>query len=434
RVLGMETRNEFDLIKQSFLHSQLEENHLRGTIFQQNPIVQANFLSRLIKGHLDSSKSLEEELAIKGIHFRYKAVCVILLEVDSGSPFVEDDSETEWELARFVISNLIQDLLSGNGYTVEMNRQRVAILLCLDAPYQQLHSGLPELRSFAAGLKNLLSERFQIEASMGAGNLQWGLANIGTSYKEAVSALDYKIIKGKNTITFFEEIQGLHQLHYYYPIEIESKLINAAKSGDYPQVEHLIQQIYEMNFLDRGITPDIGRCLVVNMLGTLLQLMASTQEPALPVEGENDPIRSILECSTVDEMLEKLKQWYASICVRVNESRSDQGQLLLHKMRQYIEEHCHDFSFSQTAMADHLGFTPPYLSTLFKKYTGKSIMDYAAHVRIAQAKRLLADRTLTVMQIASRVGYTSDIALIRVFKKIEGITPGKYRDSIDRVC
>ncbi|MNW22068.1 DNA-binding transcriptional regulator AraC [compost metagenome] len=49
-----------------------------------------------------------------------------------------------------------------------------------------------------------------------------------------------------------------------------------------------------------------------------------------------------------------------------------------------------------------------------------------------EAKRLLEVPGMTVLQVAQGVGYSTDIGFIRVFKKIEGITPGKYREMQQR--
>ena len=43
------------------------------------------------------------------------------------------------------------------------------------------------------------------------------------------------------------------------------------------------------------------------------------------------------------------------------------------------------------------------------------------------AIELLKNNKYTVFQIANMVGYSNDIGFIRVFKKLEGITPGKFR-------
>ena len=49
-------------------------------------------------------------------------------------------------------------------------------------------------------------------------------------------------------------------------------------------------------------------------------------------------------------------------------------------------------------------------------------------MRIANAKKLLAETDLKIKQIASTVGYISDINFIRVFKRYEGTTPGRFRE------
>ncbi|GIQ67027.1 hypothetical protein PACILC2_55950 [Paenibacillus cisolokensis] len=56
--------------------------------------------------------------------------------------------------------------------------------------------------------------------------------------------------------------------------------------------------------------------------------------------------------------------------------------------------------------------------------------DYLAQVRIERSKQLMKESKHTISQIARSVGYANDVGFIRVFKKYEGITPGKYRDML----
>lgn len=48
--------------------------------------------------------------------------------------------------------------------------------------------------------------------------------------------------------------------------------------------------------------------------------------------------------------------------------------------------------------------------------------------RIEIAKQLLVSTDSNLNQIAEQIGYANDIALIRLFKKYTGVTPGKYRE------
>jgi len=59
-----------------------------------------------------------------------------------------------------------------------------------------------------------------------------------------------------------------------------------------------------------------------------------------------------------------------------------------------------------------------------------NVTEYIVQVRVREAKRLLESTDLTILQVSQQVGYATDIGFIRVFKKQEGITPGKYREML----
>ncbi len=54
-------------------------------------------------------------------------------------------------------------------------------------------------------------------------------------------------------------------------------------------------------------------------------------------------------------------------------------------------------------------------------------MRYIEQRRMEKAKQLLGETSLTVNEIALQTGFTNSAVLIRTFKKINGITPGQYR-------
>nr|WP_246238994.1 helix-turn-helix transcriptional regulator [Paenibacillus anseongense] len=69
-----------------------------------------------------------------------------------------------------------------------------------------------------------------------------------------------------------------------------------------------------------------------------------------------------------------------------------------------------------------------YLSKLFREQTGEGLLDYINKVRIVKAKELIENQNITLNEIASLVGFSDVNALIRIFKKYEGVTPGKYKE------
>lgn len=100
---------------------------------------------------------------------------------------------------------------------------------------------------------------------------------------------------------------------------------------------------------------------------------------------------------------------------------------MISDIEKYIDAHYMNNNLSNTVIADEFNITGQYLSVLFKKHKGENLQNYIARVRVDYAKELLKSEKYTVFQIANMVGYSNDIGFIRVFKKLEGITPGKYR-------
>jgi len=70
---------------------------------------------------------------------------------------------------------------------------------------------------------------------------------------------------------------------------------------------------------------------------------------------------------------------------------------------------------------------PTYLSRLFHHYTGCSFREYINRLRITKARRLLLNPSKSILEISCEVGFFDQSYFSRVFKTIEGVTPGQYR-------
>lgn len=431
RSPGLRISNEIDFIKSTLLDSMQEENDLRDTLSRQEPAIRANFLSRLFRGQVDPSAVTGESIDFMGVRFLAEAFGVILIDIENGSRFAKEGSEPEWILVQFVVSNICKELMPGDGYTVELDLQRLAVLMSVSKPDPADPEGLSEngrLRSFAERLKATL-DHYQIQTTMAFGGVHCGMEQTGRAYAEALAALDYRITMGQGTIIGYEEIGGMEQRIYHYPLETETQMINMAKSGDFPGIDKLLDQIYAINFVNSRITPEVGKCLFFDMTGTLLKLQNVFSGSGKKLTG-GDPVKSVLGCTTAEEMFQKTREWYESFCSAVNEERPDHGEKLFQRIKDYVDANCTDSNFGLASMAEELGLTQQYLSVFFKKYGDQNLKDYIMAVRLRAAKRMLASSELTITQVAKAIGYANDIGFIRVFKKNEGITPGRYREIV----
>jgi YesN/AraC family two-component response regulator len=83
-----------------------------------------------------------------------------------------------------------------------------------------------------------------------------------------------------------------------------------------------------------------------------------------------------------------------------------------------------------TTLASKYSVSIAKLSTEIKKKVGMTFSDYLTQLRIQRAKELLSDESMSVSEIAEIVGYNDYFYFIKVFKKVQGISPSKYRKSL----
>ena len=88
---------------------------------------------------------------------------------------------------------------------------------------------------------------------------------------------------------------------------------------------------------------------------------------------------------------------------------------------------------SVATYADKLGVSANYLSIVVKEKSGRTVMEWVDIRTVTQTKILLIDpANFTVDQIAEQLDISSSSQLIRVFKKLTGITPLEYKKAKQR--
>jgi AraC-like DNA-binding protein len=85
----------------------------------------------------------------------------------------------------------------------------------------------------------------------------------------------------------------------------------------------------------------------------------------------------------------------------------------------------HDWSLD--ALAGVVGVSRSALAERFTQFVGVPPMQYLAQWRMQLASNLLSATTLSLAEIAERVGYGSETALSRAFKRWLGVSPGEWR-------
>jgi AraC-like DNA-binding protein len=110
--------------------------------------------------------------------------------------------------------------------------------------------------------------------------------------------------------------------------------------------------------------------------------------------------------------------------------RSDAPADLAQQVAAYIQSHLAD-DLSAAHLAEQFHVSREHLSRLMSRTYGVALHRFVMAQRIAQAKKLLAQQPdEPLLNIALETGFQSHAHFSRVFRQMEGISPGAYRDMV----
>ena len=105
------------------------------------------------------------------------------------------------------------------------------------------------------------------------------------------------------------------------------------------------------------------------------------------------------------------------------------GNFIVRQALDYMRAHCAE-RLSLGDVAEHVYVSQWHLSKLINRHVNQSFFDILGRMRTERAKTLLADSSLRIHAVAEQVGYADVAHFSKSFKKLEGMTPGEYRDSL----
>lgn len=169
-----------------------------------------------------------------------------------------------------------------------------------------------------------------------------------------------------------------------------------------------------------------SRIYIQNMLYSMIKALCDKVRPEnldeLLIRAERlfqikDPIGMLKEYREAVDILLNL--------IGVREDRSG----IISEIRNIVElEYRRDIGLD--FVADRVNLSPAYVSYLFKKETGQTLVKYITDKKMDRAKKMLSDRNLKVMQVAKSCGYENQSYFNKLFKNYFGVTPKQYRDSL----
>lgn len=191
------------------------------------------------------------------------------------------------------------------------------------------------------------------------------------------------------------------------------------------------------NQLHEFVGDGSGEYLCVIFSASFVEAYSSVFSSSVPVD--NKILSPDYHIGKVSEILESeghkkrlfLKAAFYSLCADFDENaeyepKKNNNHSLIAKIFDFVEKN-YKGDCSLSALATHSGYHYVYLSRCFKECVGISFVEYVLAYRINEAKRLLLETNLSVLNIAYESGFDSLRSFNRAFKQQSGVTPTEYR-------
>lgn len=421
--------DEFSFI-QDFIESTLteKEEYYQGWKRHSGEL-KSFFLQRLLKGDVEEELYSSGILASYEIRFATEQFAILLFCMEDFSRLFDNNKSKDRRITEFLISNVAEELANQHhaGWLIKMED----MIACL-INFKTADTGrnLEELDRIARESKSFLEEKLRVDVSIAKSSIHAGVVNIPLAYKETLEAMDYRIVFGSGTIIGYSDIKPAPR-SYSFTMLTEQRFINSVKAGDYEQAVEIISAIFMENFSQNTLSLEMTQCFMFSLVNAMMKAL---EEISMLLNhqflDDLKPVERLLKCKSISSMREEMDQILLRICEYVREvQKKSRNDGLRDAIMTYIEEHYQDVNLGVAGIAEAFQLNPIQMSRFFREQNGgETLPDYINRFRIDKAKQLLESGDISISIIATNVGYSNANTFIRSYKKVEGITPGKFRE------
>ncbi len=409
---GSETQNEYEVISGKIDQLFLENETAIRQLEQQQKIISGAFVKAVLSLDYRNATAINEIIANYKIDFENNCFCTVLLKFSARGK----EEIPGW------IHNRINDF--SEKYLQPNFDVYHARFLEYDAFLVNFQSGdvaAPNaVTDFCEGLTEFVtSSGFRCRCV--SGGVYDNSSGLGVSCQEARLLLEPDKVNLKRNL---KEIGKFTPSNQFYNFQ------RSLLARDFISAKRILPDLFQKYLAD--VPEDVRLCRQDSIVNLVME--ALLHQPSAEDNQQKEYRQSFLGERSPEKLEEKLKQALDDLCemeksrfTDTTRSKSDSSDSTVLKIRRIIDECYSDPMLCLNSISNRLEVSNSYISRVFKEKCGLGVMEYLNLVRIEHAKAIIAQGDMSIKDIASKVGFSSDVSFIRVFKKYERITPGKYR-------
>ena len=276
-------------------------------------------------------------------------------------------------------------------------------------------------------IRSELEKKTDITVSAGVSALFYSIDELPDNYTRAYELLKYRIFLGGGR-TIFSTVQ-IAKIPSLKTEKIEiclEKIKKLASEKRFQKVVSSIRELYNTE-LEGILQYNYIQHIHANLFSVIIDICKNNKISYDEIFGKSYlPVDIPENFNTIDES----KEWFTGVFDRIIEIRNSGRECWSSHINKAVSLIVENPKITLQELSDRLFINKSYLSRLFKKETGCTVLEYTLKVRIDKAKNLLNDPSARVNEVAEKLGYEYTQQFTSDFKKFTGISPTEYRSEI----
>lgn len=419
-----EHKDVFSLIDGSVSNLISTNMELQKDIDNQKTLLHSAFLDKLIRGQLYNEAEFLATSKYVGIDLSKGKSIIILLKIFNNETTdinLNNNVMEELNISKAIIRGILAKHFTGNVFFHDTDPQTIAIVLNCDV--EDTDNFYKEMENIAADIKKEILSTINLKIDMGAGELCTNPLELWHSFEEADLAINN--INSEASIVWSHDIE-IESEDYYYPLDLEQRLLNHTKLGDKVQVKKLLDFIYHENYEARSLNSCKSYDIIKEIKSTIRKIFSNYKD-IKEIKDINDSLRLVSSNNSHDANFKLVSDAYLNMCDLILEQKGNSNLVLINNIKRYLESNYNDQDLGLYKVASEFNLCEGYVSHFFKEQTDINFTDYLEKIRLDNAKELLKNPALSITEIAETVGYNSPQSFRRAFKRVFGVSPTDIR-------
>ncbi|MWV46074.1 helix-turn-helix domain-containing protein [Paenibacillus sp. HJL G12] len=427
--------NELKYIEEKWRQYRSVNETLQSNLNQSIPKVREALINQFVSGqaaHLTESEIAEKlqglQLDITKQHF-FIIVCQLhSLSEDRGQLTAKDH-----QLLAYAAINLLHEMserLASYVHTIDFMDGSFAVIGFVPAasPVEELKSPLKELSADMIGtLRDVMNMPATIVVSGPAG--VW--TDVPYLLEQGRRALSYRSFTSESQLLEASVVLEQANLEVEFPFDLEQEFTHTLNLGLEKEAEEILIRFVEVLQNDGAPEWVVHQGLMRLKNSLYRSMLQSNRNPYALYDGVK-----------LQEELEALRDsnacigWFRTSIIKpyIEVLHKSYHQSMKHIVDQVIltikENYMSDISLE--TLATEANVSVSQLSKAFRQMTGSNYIDYLTSIKMNHCKKLLVTTDMKISEIAKAVSYQPPY-FNRMFKKLEGMTPGQYREQFNSV-